>query len=154
MKVIFLKDVGGVGRAGEMKDISDGYVMNFLIPKKLVEQATAERIAIHAKQQEKEASRKATEEARLKDVVLGLRGARIELKVRATEKGGLFKSIGPKEVVQALKEQKGVALAETNVHPLEPIKAIGDHIIKISLPGRQAGAAGAESEVLLKIVAA
>ena len=77
----------------------------------------------------------------------GLRGARFEIKVRATEKGGLFKSVGPKEIGQALKEQKGVTLAPESIKPHEPVKTTGDHIIKIS-------AAGAESEIMLKVVAA
>ncbi|OGG57331.1 50S ribosomal protein L9 [Candidatus Kaiserbacteria bacterium RIFCSPHIGHO2_01_FULL_55_17] len=147
MKIIFLKDVGGTGRIGEVKEIADGYAMNFLIPRGLAEQATPHKLAAHSKQQAENAAQKANEEMRLKETVQGLRGARIELKIRATEKGGLFKTIGPKEIAQALKEQKGATLSEGSIEPLEPVKAIGDHIIKIS-------AAGAESEVLLKIVAA
>ena len=76
-----------------------------------------------------------------------MRGARIEIKVRATEKGGLFKAVGPKEIGEALKEQKGVTLSPEAIRPLEPVKTTGDHIIKIS-------AAGAESEIMLKVVAA
>jgi large subunit ribosomal protein L9 len=147
MKVIFLKDVGGAGRVGEVKDISDGYAMNLLIPRGLAAQATPKNLATHEKKQAELSAQKEQEEAKLKELVQSLRGARIELKVRATEKGGLFKTIGPKEIVHALAEQKGTTLPEAGIRPLEPVKAIGDHIIKIS-------AAGAESEILLKIVAA
>ena len=53
MKVIFLKDVGGVGQRGTIKDISDGYAQNFLIPNGLAEQATAEKKTANQKVQEK-----------------------------------------------------------------------------------------------------
>src|SRR3989338_2718448 len=139
MKIIFLKDVGGTGRIGEVKEIADGYAMNFLIPRGLAEQATPHKLAAHSKQQAENAAQKANEEMRLKETVQGLRGARIELKIRATEKGGLFKTIGPKEIADALLAQKGVAVPAEAVKPLEPVKTTGDHIIKIS-------ALGAESE--------
>ena len=146
MKVILTRDVGGVGRAGEVKEIADGYVMNFLIPRGLAEQATPEKIASHAKKRAELTAQKEKDEEKLKGVVQSLMGARIELKLRATEKGGLFKAVGPKEIAQALKEQKDVTLPVETIHPLEPIKTIGDHVIKIS-------AAGAESELMLKVTA-
>ena len=146
MKVILTKDVGGVGRVGEVKDIADGYVMNFLTPRGLAEQATPEKVASHAKKQAELTAKKEKDEEKLKTVVQSLMGARIELKLRATEKGGLFKTVGPKEVAQALKEQKDTTLSVEAIHPLEPIKTIGDHVIKIS-------AAGAESELMIKVTA-
>ena len=135
MKVIFLKDVGGVGRAGEVKDVADGYAQNFLISRGLAEQATSEKLAGHEKRTVEVATQKEREEAKLKEAVEGLRGARIELKVRATEKGGLFKTIGPKEIADALLAQKGVTVPAEAVKPLEPVKTTGDHIIKISALG-------------------
>ena len=147
MKVIFLKDVGGVGQRGTVKEGSDGEWMNFLIAQGLAVQATKDMLAKHEKQQAELAAQKGREEEKLKEVVQGLRGARIEMKARATEKGGLFKTVGPKEIAQALNEQKGVTLAPESIKPLEPVKTIGDHIIKIS-------AGGAESELMLKVVAA
>ena|SRR3989344_479812 len=147
MKVIFLKDVGGVGSVGEVKDVADGYAQNFLISRGLAEQATPEKLVSHEKHQTELAAQRQNEETKLKEVIEGLRGARIELTVRATEKGGLFKTIGSAEIAQALKMQKDVALPAEAVKPVEPVKTTGDHIIKIS-------AAGAESEIMLKIVPA
>ena len=147
MKVIFLKDVGGVGQRGSVKEVSDGYAMNFLIAQGLAVQATPEKVAAHAKLEAEREAQKEKETQALHGVVQGLRGARIEMKVRATDKGGLFKTVGPKEIAQALKEQKGVELSAESIKPHEPVKTTGDHIIKIS-------AAGAESEMMLKVVAA
>lgn len=147
MRVIFLNDVGGVGQRGEVKDVSDGYAMNFLIPRRFAEQATPEKLAEHEKHMKERVAVREKEEEKLKEMIQGLRGARIEMKVRATEKGGLFKTIGSKEIAEALKAQKNVALPVEAVKPLEPVKTTGDHIIKISH-------SGAESEIMLKIVAA
>jgi large subunit ribosomal protein L9 len=154
MKIILLKDVAKVGQQGSVKDVADGYALNFLIARGLAKQATKEALASHEKLQVEIGNRKAKEQDELKAKVESLRGTRIELTLRTTEKGGLFKTVGPKEIADALQQQKSVALPEEAIHPLEPIKAIGDHVIKISLPGRQAGATGAESEILLKVVAA
>src|SRR3989338_8530303 len=118
MKVIFLKDVGGAGRMGEIKEVSDGYVMNFLIPRGLAIQATKEKIAEHEKLAAESAAQKEKEAEALKAIVQGLRGARIEMKLRATEKGGLFKAVGPKEAAQALKAQKEATLPMEAIHPL------------------------------------
>mgnify|MGYP001573205561 CR=1 FL=1 len=106
-----------------------------------------ERLAAHEKRTAEHAAQKEKEHEELKENIQSLRGARIELKVRATEKGGLFKTIGPKEISVALKEQKQVGLPEEAIKPLEPVKTTGDHIIKIS-------ALDTESEIMLKIVAA
>lgn len=154
MKVILLQDVGGVGKRYEVKEVSDGHALNLLIPRGLAEQATREKLAAHEKRIAEFAAQKEREHDELKKAVQNLRGARIEMRVRATEKGGLFKTVGPKEIAHALKEQKGVTLPEDAIQPLEPVKTTGDHIIKISLPPRQGGAATGETEILLKIIAA
>ncbi len=147
MKVIFVKDVGGVGQRGSIKEVKDGYAMNFLIAQGLAEQATPEKIAKYEAIQKRESAIREGEMQALAMSVRGLKGTRIEISARATEKGGLFKTVGPKEIAQVLKDQKGVVLSPEAIHPLEPVKTIGDHIIKIS-------ASGAESEVMLKVSAA
>ena len=147
MRIILLKDVGGVGKIGDVKDIADGYALNKLIPHGLAAQATPDKLASHQKKMGEIVAQKEKEDAKLKEAINGLRGARVELTVKATEKGGLFKTIGPKEIGDAIKSQKNISLPVEAVKPLEPVKTTGDHIIKIS-------ALGAESEVMLKITAA
>lgn len=154
MHVILLQDVGGVGKRYEIKNVSDGHAFNFLIPRGLAEQATPEKLASHEKRMKESIALREKEEDAMRSKVEGLRGASIQLSARATERGGLFKTIGAKEIAAALREQKNIALPTDSIKPLEPIKAIGDHIIKISLPSRQAAASGAEVEILLKIISA
>lgn len=129
MKVILIKDVRGVGVKSEVKIVSDGYAMNYLFPHKLAEVATYQKIS------EIEASRAAHEgELRMQEELLAgtirsAENARVEMPVRATEKGGLFKSVGSSEIVRALKEQKGIDIPESAVTLENPIKTVGEHAI-------------------------
>ena len=142
MKVLFLKDVGGVGKAGTIKNVADGYGMNFLVARGLAVQATPEKIAAHEAQAKREGEAHAAAEAELKKVVQSLEGTRVETKVRATEKGGLFKSITASDIQKLLK----VKISETAIVLPKPIKEVGEHKIKIS-------AAGAESTITLAVTA-
>ncbi|OGG80467.1 50S ribosomal protein L9 [Candidatus Kaiserbacteria bacterium RIFCSPLOWO2_01_FULL_54_13] len=144
MKVIFLKDVGGVGRAGEVKDVADGYAQNFLISRGLAEQATSEKLAAHEKRSSEEAAAKKEKEEQLAKAVQSLEGARVEVKSRATEKGGLFKSIGAKEIIDAVSDQRNVRLPDGSVQLKQPIKTVGEHGASIS-------AAGATAELVVAV---
>ena len=102
MKVILLKDVGGVGQHGTVKDVSDGYALNFLIARGLAVQATPEKIAAFEIAQKREVEIREQERIVLVKSVQGLEGTRIELKVRATEKGGLFKAVTVVDIIKLL----------------------------------------------------
>ena len=132
MKVILLDDVAKVGRRGEVRDVSDGFARNFLIPKKLALTATAGNLRglDHIqKQQEAKADRiKADAEA--------LRG-RIEALVyeqrrQASEEGKLFGSVTAQDVVDFL-QQHTVKLERRRVHLDEPIKTLGESVVAIRL---------------------
>lgn len=138
MKVIFIRDVGGAGRMGEVKEISDGYALNFLIPHGLAAQATKEALAAHEKRAAQVSAAKAQESAALAENIRSLEMAHIELKVRATEKGGLFKSIGGKEIVAACATQKGITLPESVVQLKKPIKETGEHTVILEGGGARA----------------
>jgi large subunit ribosomal protein L9 len=140
MKVLFLKNVGGVGQAGTMKEVADGYAFNFLIARGLAVQATPKRLAEYEAKRKEEGEAHAKELAELAATVQSLEGTRVEMKVRATEKGGLFKSITVADIKKAL----GKNIAEEAIQLAKPIKEIGEHNIKIS-------AAGAESTITLVV---
>lgn len=132
MQVIFLKDVRGVGRAHEIKNVADGYAINFLFKQKLAEPATPEKIkAIEAQQQAHEAE-VAKQEEELTRKVLSLRGKKVVLKARATEKGGLFKAVAAKDIMKAIKDEHGVELPESAFTFPEHIKTIGEHQVLAS----------------------
>ena len=131
MKVIFLKDVRGVGHAGEVKNVADGYAVNFLFKQHLAEAATPEKVAaIAAKQKAHEAELEKAEEE-LTQKIQSLRGKKIVIAAKATEKGGLFKSITPKDVAHQLVVQLEVAIPEGAVSLPEHLKTVGDHMVTL-----------------------
>lgn len=131
MKVIMLKDVGGVGRRGEVKDVSDGYGLNHLIAHGFAQQATPEKIKAHEEATKKESEARAKEEQALIAKVRSLEGARVEIGARATEKGGLFKSLGVLDIQKAIREQKNIEIPAECISLEKPIKEIGDHEIQL-----------------------
>ncbi len=138
MQIILLQDVGGVGKRHEVKDVADGYALNFLIPRGLAEQATSDRLASHEKRMAESAALKREEEDKLTKAIQSLENATITLKLRATEKGGLFKSVGPKEIVAAIQRERAVEVPEEAIRISQPIKTVGEHRVLIEAEGGKA----------------
>lgn len=139
MKIILLKDVSGVGQRGQVKDVTDGYGLNHLIPNGLAEQATPEKVKAHAAAEQKDQAAREREQQALTEKVQSLEGARIEVTARATEKGGLFKSFGAPDIHKAIKEQKHIELPHEAIELEKPIKEIGEHHVQIKTAGAKAG---------------
>ena len=132
MKVILLDDVSKVGRRGEVREVSDGYARNFLIPKKLALSATAGNLKNldHIK---KQADGKA---ARVKSDAEALR-SRIEAltyeeKRQASEEGKLFGSVTSQDIVDFL-DRSGIKVERRRVHLDEPIKALVETAVPVRL---------------------
>ncbi len=132
MKVIFLKDVAKVGQHGTMKDVADGYALNFLIPRGLAMQATPDKVAAHLAAQKREGEAREQHNKSIAEAIRSLKGVRIEITARATEKGGLFKSITGADIVDAVKAQKSVNIPLDTVELSKPIKETGEHTIHLS----------------------
>jgi large subunit ribosomal protein L9 len=132
MKIILLDDVEKVGRRGEVRDVSDGFARNFLIPKKLALSATAGNLK-NLDQLRKQANAKAD---RIKGDAEGLRG-RIEAlayeeRRQASEEGKLFGSVTSQDLVDFL-AKNGVKVERKRVHLEEPIKTLGETNVPIRL---------------------
>jgi large subunit ribosomal protein L9 len=132
MKVILLKDVPTLGRAGEIRDVKEGYAHHFLVPRGLAAPATAANL------QHLQASRKATErrEARLAEQTAELK-ARLEVLVvevpaRAGEGGRLFGSVTAQDVADAI-ARKGIEISKRQIDLSEPIKTTGFYKIPIHI---------------------
>lgn len=134
MKILLIKDVAKVGQHGTIKDVADGYALNFLIARGLAVQATPEKIAAHEAAQKREGEAQAKANAVLISAVQSLEGARVETKVRATEKGGLFKSITAADIARLL----NVNIPENAIQLEKPIKEVGEHTIKVTALGGKA----------------
>ena len=130
MKVIFLQDVRGQGKKGEMKEVSEGYGRNYLLPRKLAVEANKDNLNAlalreKAKKAQEQRERETAEEnaRRLKDVVVTIRA-------RAGANGKLFGSVTSQEICDALAEQHGIVVEKNRIVQSEPIKAFGNYEVK------------------------
>ena len=130
MKIILLDDVAKVGRRGEVRDVSDGYARNFLIPKKLALSASAGNMKNieHIKQQ---AHAKAD---RVKDDAEAMRQRietlTLEERRQASEEGKLFGSVTSQDIAEFL-DKHGVKVERRRIQLDEPIKTLGDTTVPI-----------------------
>ncbi len=139
MKVVLLKDVQGLGRKNDVKNVSDGYALNQLIPKKLAVLGTPASIA-HAERlkSEQDSERKIQEDLLFKNLA-SVEGVRVELSGKANEKGHLFASIHRETIVSELKKQKGVDILPEFLQLDKPIKEVGEHKIIFKVQGKTGG---------------
>lgn len=138
MKVILLQDVRAVGRKNEIKEVADGYAMNFLVARKLAEAATPEKIAALEKTRAAQDAALKQMEEKLGATIKSLNGKQIELTSRATEKGGLFKTIGPADISRAIEDQLQTSLFQDSISIPQPIKTLGEHKIELHGGGTKA----------------
>lgn len=131
MKIVFLKDVPGVGKKYEVKNVADGYAVNFLIPRKLAEAGTVAMVA-RAEQMGKIAETEKKIQANLIEKNLdSLSGAVITIAEKANEKGHLFSGIHKEAIATELKKQKGIDVLPEFIDLAHPIKAVGENQIPV-----------------------
>jgi large subunit ribosomal protein L9 len=133
MKVILLQNIDKLGKKYDIKEVSDGFARNFLIPKGLVKIATKENLNWLEKIKEKEKKVLEKELKDAQDLVKKIDGFELEMPVKIGEKGELFEKIGPQQIAKALKE-KGFKIEKNQIELEEKIKEIGEYKIKIKLP--------------------
>ncbi|CAM4436510.1 MAG: 50S ribosomal protein L9 [Paenibacillus macerans] len=132
MKVIFLQDVKGQGKKGEIKNVSEGYAQNFLIPRGLVRPATEGNVKTLEQQTAAELKRKAQEKEDAIQLGKKLEEITVELKAKAGEGGRLFGAITSKQVADAL-EKSGVKLDKRKIEMPEPIRSLGVTQVSVKL---------------------
>lgn len=132
MKVIFLDDVAAVGRRGEVRDVSDGYARNFLLPKRLAMPASAgnlKNLDHIRKQQDAKADRIRSE---AESVRARIETLLYEERRQASEEGKLFGSVTAQDIVDYL-EGRGVKVERRRVLLEEPIKTLGEAAVPVRL---------------------
>lgn len=125
MKVIFLKDVKGKGKKGEVKNVSDGYAQNFLFKQGLAIEATPSNLkTLEAKKnkEKKEAQEELEQSKQLKEKLENLT---VELTAKAGEGGRLFGSVTSKQIADVLQKQYGVKIDKRKIDLPDGIRALG-----------------------------
>lgn len=133
MKVLLIKDVANLGKAGEVKEVKPGYGQNFLVKKGLAKPATQEVLAQHKADEEKKAADLAQEIASLKELAKKLDKAEIVVTKKLGENGHIFGSVTKDEIAAALKEQHNIEIDKKHINEKEAIKTIGEHDLDFKL---------------------
>ena len=133
MKVLLIKDVKTLGKAGEVKEVKDGYGKNFLIGKGFAKHATDEIIAQHKADEIQAAKDLEKEIALLKEIAVKLDKAEIIINKKLGQNGHLFGSITKDEVAHALLEQHAIEIDKKHITDKVAIKTVGEHDLDLKL---------------------
>lgn len=131
MKVILLQDVPGIGKKYDIKNVSNGYARNFLIPRKLAQIATTQSIQSIEKQKKQKEQEKEVQKDILGKNIETLENLTISVTEKASEKGHLFAGIDKEKISKILKEQKQIDIPVDIIELEKPIKEIGEYKIKV-----------------------
>ncbi len=133
MKVIFLKDVKGKGKKGEVKNVADGYAQNFLIKQGLAVEANSTNVSTlegQKKKQEKLAAEELTEAKKLKETIEKIT---VELSAKAGEGGRLFGSITSKQIAEELQKKHSIKIDKRKIELEDAIRALGYTKVPVKL---------------------
>ena len=133
MKVILLADIQGVGKKDEVINASDGYVRNYLFPKKLAVAADSGNMGRLKSKQDAQAHKKALEKENAQEIAKKLEAIELKLKVKAGENGKIFGGVTSKEIAERLKEEYKIDIDKKKIILKETIKNIGIFNIEIKL---------------------
>ena len=135
MKVIFLEDVPNVARAGEVKEVADGYGRNFLIPRKLALLATPTALKRLEQEQKTQSLRQVRSDARADELGRSLEGVSIVIKARVGAEDRLFGSVTSADIAEELLRVTGHEIDKRKVELEEPIRKLGSYQVAIRLSG-------------------
>lgn len=133
MKVIFLQDVKGRGKKGEVKNVADGYAQNFLIKQGLATEATNANMKALEGQKNKEKKEAAEELAKSKELKEVLEKLTVELKAKSGEGGRLFGSITSKQIAEALQKAHNIKVDKRKIEMDDAIRALGYTNVPVKL---------------------
>lgn len=131
MKIILLQDVVNVGKKYEVKNVSDGFARNFLIPRILAKMTTAQTIQEIELTKKHGLKEKEIQQNLLEKNIESLQDLKISIKEKANEKGNLFASIDAKDISKILKKEHHFEIPAEMIELEKPIKQIGEHKIKV-----------------------
>jgi large subunit ribosomal protein L9 len=147
MKVILKHDVKGLGRAGDVKDVKDGYARNFLLPNGAAVKADGGALKNWERHREEREERDRAERQEAEATAEKLRALKIEIPVKAGEKNRLFGSVTNREIAEFI-GREGIEIDRHAIHLREPITTVGDHRVEVRL------LTGVEAQVTVTVVPA
>ena len=133
MKVIFLKDVADVARAGDIKEVADGYGRNFLIPKGLAMLAEPQAIKLAEAQRRAKAREQAESEIEIQELARELEGKEITIEARVGAKDQLYGSVTNADIAEALHSSARLVVDKRKIELTEPIRQLGTFEASVKL---------------------
>ena len=133
MKVILMQDVKGKGKKGQMIEVSDGYARNYMLPRKLAQEATADNINTMRMNDKAAAEKAAKERAEALETSKKLRDMTLVVTAKGGGAGKLFGSVTNQEIADALKAKTGIALDKRKIVISDPIKNVGTYTVQCKL---------------------
>ena len=130
MKVILQADVRGQGKKGEMKEVSDGYARNYLLPRGLAVEANRDNLNAMKLKEKAKATHAAKEKAAAQENAAKLEDIIVKIAAKGGAGGRLFGAITSKEICEALEAQHGIVIEKNKLVQAEPIKTFGSFEVK------------------------
>ena len=133
MKVILLQDVKGKGKKGQMVEVSDGYARNYMLPRKLAVEATADNLNTKRMNDQATAARQAKERAEAMEISKKMKNLTVTVTAKGGGAGRLFGSVTTQEIADALAAQTGINLDKRKLVLDDTIKNVGTYTVKAKL---------------------
>tara|TARA_B100001123_G_C15160413_1_gene967246 strand:- start:682 stop:1134 length:453 start_codon:yes stop_codon:yes gene_type:complete len=139
MKVVLTQDIAHVGKKGESVEISNGYGINYLIPKKMALKADSPEGLVYLKQVESKNEARSQAEEENKAEVAKLAGQQFSFPVEANESGVLFAGLTPAKVAEMINAMAKTELTAKNIKPDDQIKEVGEYNASLIAAGEKVG---------------
>jgi large subunit ribosomal protein L9 len=133
VRVILKREVAGLGRPGDVKDVADGSAQNFLLPRGLAIEATAGEMKVLARARDAKRAKQDRAHADAEELAKRLSETTLVFRLKAGDQGKTFGSVTSKDIAEALQREQKVDVDKTKVHLPEPLKALGVHQVEIRL---------------------
>ena len=133
MKVILLQDVKGKGKKGQMIEVSDGYARNYMLPRKIAVEATADAVNTMRMNDKAAAEKAAKERAEALEISKKLRDMTLTVTAKGGGAGRLFGSVTNQEIADALAKKSGIKLDKRKIVIADTIKSVGTYTVTCKL---------------------
>jgi large subunit ribosomal protein L9 len=133
MKVLLTQDIDRVGKAGQVKNVADGYARNYLLPKGLAIAATQGALKQADTIRKAEERRQAQLFAQAQAIAAQLEDKSLNFQAKAGESGKLYGSVTAHDIAEAVLEQIGLEIDKRKIELQEPIRMVGTHTVPVKL---------------------
>ncbi len=131
MKVILLENIPKLGKKYDIKNVSDGYALNFLIPKKLAVAATPQKIKEIENLKKQEELKNQKMQLLFKELAEKIKNTTLNFRLKTDKSGKTFGSVTKEDIAKQLEKMTGIKIEEKQIILDEHIKKVGDYLIKI-----------------------